>query len=195
MPTLISVRARVRTRLEEQAAAVWSDAEIDEAIAASVEEYSHLFPREESVTLPVAAGSMSVGGLEGTFEVLRLALENGWVVPRRSSPAGRVSGEELAWEWFGGALHFSRPLEAQSLTVWRLTGSTVEHVPEADAGLIVLGAVWKALQQRSVQDFKRGGVLGGMPYAAVIRSAEREYVRAMDGRRRRVRSRAMMGAG
>jgi hypothetical protein len=184
MPTLVSVRARVRTRLEEQAAALWSDAEIDEAVAASVEEYSHLFPREESVTLPVSAGSMSVGGLEGTFEVLRLTLENGRVVPRRSSPVGSVSSEELAWEWFGGALHLSRPLEAQTLTVWRLTGSTVEHVPEADAGLIVLGAVWKALQQRSVQDFKRGGVLGGMP-----------YVRAMDGRRRRVRSRAMMGAG
>lgn len=194
MPTLITVRERVRTRLEEQAAAVWSDVEIDEAIAASVEEYSHLLPREESVALPVTAGMTSVDGPVGTFEVLRVTLENGWVVPRRAAPLGSASGEGLAWEWFGGALQFSRPLEAQTLTLWRLTGSTVEHVPESDAGLIVLGAVWKALQQRSVQDFKRGGVLGSMPYAAVIRSAEREYVRAMDARRRRVRSRAM-GAG
>lgn len=194
MATLATVRGRARTRLEEQAAAVWSDTEIDETIAASLEEYSHLFPREESLGLPVIAGATSVDGPDDTFEVLRLTLANGWVVPRRASPAGTMSGAELAWEWFAGRIHFSRPVEAQTLTVWRLTGSTVEQVPEADIGIIVLGAVWRALQQRSVQDFKRGGLLGGMSYSAVIGSVEREYTRAMDSRRRRVRSRAM-GAG
>lgn len=194
MATLVSVRGRVRTRLEEQAAAVWSDVEIDEAIGASLEEYSHLFPREESVDLPVIAGATSIDGPEDAFEVLRLTLENGWVVPRRASPIGNSSGEELAWEWFAGTIHFSRPVEAQTLTVWCLTGSAIEQVPEADIGVVVLGAVWRALQQRSVQDFKRGGPLGGMSYGAVIHSAEREYARAMNARRRRVRSRAM-GAG
>lgn len=191
MPTLITVRARVRTRLEEQAAAVWSDSELDEAIGASLEEYSHLFPREESVELAASAGATAVDGPEDTFEVLRLTLENGRVVPRRASPVGSGSGEELAWEWFAGTLHFSQPLEAQTVTLWRLTGSAIEQVPEADAGIVVLGAVWRALQQRSVQDFKRGGPLGGMSYGSVIRAAEREYARAMDTRRRRVRSRAM----
>lgn len=191
MATLSTVRARVRTRLEEQAAAVWSDAEIDEAITASLEEYSHLFPREESVALPVSAGATSVDGPEGTFEVLRLTLENGWVVPRRASPVGNSRGEELAWEWFGGTIHFSRPIEAQTLSVWCLTGSAIEQVPEADIGVIVLGAVWRALQQRGVQDFKRGGPLGGMSYGSAVGSSEREYTRAMDARRRRARSRAL----
>ncbi|MBA2453514.1 MAG: hypothetical protein H0V47_10110 [Chloroflexia bacterium] len=194
MATLSTVRARIRTRLEEQAAAVWSDVEIDEAITASLEEYSHLFPREESVDLPVIAGATSVDGPEDTFDVLRLTLGNGRVIPRRASPVGNSSGEELAWEWFAGTIHLSRPVEAQTLTVWGLTGRAIEQVPEADIGVIVLGAVWRALQQRGVQDFKRGGSMGGMNASDVIRSAEREYGRAMDSRRRRVRSRAM-GAG
>lgn len=191
MATLATVRSRVRTRLEEQAAVVWSDAEIDETITAGLEEYSHLFPREESIELLVTAGARSVASPEGTFEVLRLTLENGLVIPRRGSPVGIAGGEELSWEWFAGALHLSLPIEAQTLTVWCLTGSTIEQVPEADVGIIVLGSVWRALQHRSVQDLKRGGPLGGMGYGPVIRSAEREFTRALDARRRRVRSRVM----
>ncbi len=191
MATIAAVRGRVRTRLEEDAEAVWSDAELDEAISASLEEYSHLFPREESTDLAVAGGATSIAGPDGTVEVLRVCLENGSVVPRRSIPSRSASGEELAWEWFAGTIHFSRPIEAQTVTVWRLTGCSLEQLPEADVGIIVLGAVWRALQQRTVHDFKRGGPLGGTTYGGVVRSAEREYTRALDLRRRRVRSRVM----
>src|SRR5690606_19970006 len=150
MPTLEAIRTQVRTRLEEAEAALWSDTDLDEAIGATVLEYSHLFPREDRAAVAIEAGEQSVAGPADTFEVLRVVLANGRGVPRRSSPVGSPSGEELAWEWFAGAIHFNRPLEAQTLDVWRLTGHTVEQVPAADAGLLVLGGVWRALQQRSV---------------------------------------------
>ena len=194
MPTIETIRARVRTRLEEAEAAVWSDDEIDEAVTATLEEYSHLFPCEDRVEVEVSSEGTSVDAPEDTFEVLRVVLQNGVVVPRRSSPLGQASDERLSWEWFAGAIHFSRPVGAQMLEVWRLTAYTVEQVPDADSGLLVLGGVWRALQQRSVQDLKRGGPLGGMSYGDVIRAAEREYVRALDRRRRRVRSRVMGAA-
>lgn len=193
MPTMVSIRTRVRTRLEESVAAVWSDGDIDESITATLEEYSHLFAREESVELAVEAGATSVDGSAETFEVLRVVLENGSVVPRRAAPVGSSSGEELAWEWFAGTIYLSRAVEAQTLTVWRLTGHSIDQVSAADSGLLVLGAVWRSLQQRSVQDFKRGGPLGGMTYDTVIRSAEREYTRALDRRRRRVRAHVVSG--
>ena len=191
MTTLVTLRARVRLRLEETVEALWSDAVIDEAVLTTLEEYNHLFPAEERV--PVShvggAGPLEVAGQ--TAGVVRVVLADGSTVPRRSIAAGSAAGETLSWEWFGNALHFSRNLEAQALDVWRLAPRTLESVPEWDAGLLVLGALWRTLQQRSVQEVKRGLLLSGMADQAVVRAAEREYTRALRQRQRRVRSRVM----
>jgi hypothetical protein len=191
MATLAGLRGRVRLRLEESVEALWSDAELDEALGATLEEYSHLFPREERLELahPGGAGPLAVPG--ETFEVLRVTLASGWTVPRRSSPRDSSSGEELAWESFAGALHFSGNVPAQALVVWRLTGYEVGQVPETDSGLLVLGGVWRALQQRGVQEYRRGGLTGWAGEPGVTRAAGREYRDALGRRRRRVRSRVM----
>lgn len=191
MTTLASLRARVRLRLEETTEAIWSDDVIDEALGATLEEYNHLFPREER--LPVAhPGGQGPLTLEGnTTGIVRVVLANGWTVPRRSAASGSPSGEALAWEWFGGELLFSRALEAQSIDVWRYTPHEIEQVPEWDCGLLVLGAVWRTLQQRSVQEVKRGLFLAGQPAQDVVRSAEREYNLALRRRLRRARQRLM----
>lgn len=194
MTTIAEIRARVRLRLEESVEAIWSDAVIDEAIGATLEEYNHLFPMEERVPISHTGGAGPLALGDDTVGVVRVVLAGGGVLPRRSIASGSSAGEALAWEWFGGALHFSRPVEAQSIDVWRLTPRTLEQVPAWDTGLLVLGAVWRTLQQRSVQEVKRGLLLSGMADRAVVRAAEQEYARALSIRQRRVRSRVMGAA-
>jgi hypothetical protein len=191
MTTMAGLRARVRLRLEETTEALWSDDVIDEAIGAALEEYNHLFPREERLPLAHSGGAGPVELTGETVGIVRVVLANGRVVPRRSIASGSPSGEVLAWEWFAGGLHFNRAIEAQSLDVWRLTPFSLEQVPVWDGGLLVLGGLWRTLQQRSVQEVKRGPMLGGMADREVVRAAGREYTRALNLRRRRVRSRLM----
>jgi hypothetical protein len=193
MPTLSELRTRVRQRLDEQTAAIWTDAELDEAIAATLEEYNHLFPAEQEVSQAVSEGATAVTLPAGSRAVVRVALTDGRVLPRRGEPQGSTADEAAAWETFAGELRFSQPLPAQTLTLWLLADHVVTDVPEGDAGLLVLGGVWRALVQRSVQDFKRGGPLAGVSYELVIRSARDEYERALDRHRRRVRTRLVSG--
>ena len=193
MATLNEIRTRVRQRLDEQAAAIWTDAELDEAVEATLEEYNHLFPAEQELDQPVSEGAMALALPTDTQAVARVVLADGAVLPRRGEPTGRTADEAAAWETFAGELRFSRPLAAQTLTLWLLGGHAVTDVLEGDSGLLVLGAVWRALMQRSVQDFKRGGPLAGVSYELVIRSAREEYEQALDRRRRRVRSRLLSG--
>lgn len=193
MPTLSDLRTRLRQRLDEQTAAIWTDAELDEAIDATLEEYNHLFPREQELGQPVSEGALSVALPAGARAVTRVALADGRVLPRRGEPVGATADEQDAWEVFAGQLRFSRPLAAQTLTLWLLTDHAVTDVPDGDSGLLVLGGLWRALVQRSVQDFKRGGPLAGVSYELIIRWARDEYERALDRRRRRLRSRLVSG--
>ena len=193
MPTLNEIRARVRQRLDEQAAAIWTDAELDEAIEATLEEYNHLFPAEQELSYPVSEGETAVTLPTGTRAVVRVTLADGSVLPRRGEPVGRTADEAAAWETFADELRFSRPLAAQTLTLRLLGDHAVTDVPDGDSGLLVLGGVWRSLVQRSVQDFKRGGPLAGVSYELVVRWAREEYERALDRRRRRVRSRLLSG--
>jgi hypothetical protein len=188
MPALADIRARVRARLEEQTAAVWTDAELDEVITASTEEYSLRFPRQLATPVAVASGAWSCPVPAGSLGIVRVTLADGYVVPKRGRPAGKTSDEWLAWEEFAGLIHFSRPLAAQTLTVWSLTGHSVAEVPSPDVGLLVAGAVWRALEQRSVQALKRGGPANGVSLNLVVRQARDEYQRVFDLRCRRLRA-------
>lgn len=186
MPTQATIRARVRLRLEEQAAAVWGDGEINEAVAETVEEYNHRFPMERTAELAVGEGDREVAAPEGAVGVVRVLLADGRVVPRRLGPVGDTAGERLAWELFAGVVRFTRPLAAGTVTLWYLGPGAIDELPEADAGLLVLGAVWRALQQRGVQSFKRGA-LGGVSFDLIARAARVEYMAALDARGRRLK--------
>lgn len=156
MTTIDALRVRLRTRLEESSAAVWTDAELDECLTGALEEYSHRYPGEAESSLAVADGDESVTLPAGALAVRRVALESGEVLPPRGAPSGSPSGEELAWEVFAGSLRFSRPLAAQTLAVWYETAQTFASLPAADEGLVVLLAVAAALDARAIQDAKRG---------------------------------------
>lgn len=185
MTVMTGLRARVRTRLDETVAGIWSDALVDEAILATLEEYNHLLPKEERVPVihPGGLGPLAVPG--ETQDIVRVVLgSNRQVLPRRGAGSCYPEAEELAWEWFDGALHFSRSLPAQDVDVWRLRPHDPDEVPLGDRGLLVLGGIWRALQQHSVQELRRGIP---SPAHTAVRFAEREYTRAFEARRRRLR--------
>lgn len=194
MATLAALRTRVRTRLEETTAAIWSDAELDECITGALEAYSWLFPQETITSIAVAAGNTTVGVPAGAVELRRVTLGDGTVVPRRRAPAGSPSGEELAWEAFAGDITFTQPLDGGTLTLWHTSARTLAELPASDDGLLVLSAVVQALEGRAVQDFKRGGPPAQATYDAVIQRARNAFERELRRRGRRVRS-AVVAAG
>lgn len=188
MTTMAAMRARVRTRLEETTAAVWTDAEVDEGITGALEAYSWVFPKETVASLPVSEGAMSVLLPAEAIDVRRVTLADGRVLPKRGAPLRGTADEEPAWEVFAGTLFLSRPLAAQTITIWHTTAMTLADLPPSDEGLIVLGGVVQALEARAVQDFKRGGPPGGDAYDAVLERARAAFERELERRRRRVRA-------
>lgn len=184
MTTIDALRARLRTRLEESSAAVWTDAELDECLTGALEEYSLRYPAEAESSLAVGDGDESVALPAGASAVRRVTLESGEVVPRRGAPARSTGGEELAWEVYAGLLRFSRPLAAQTITVWHETAQSFASLPATDEGLVVLLAVAAALDARAIQDAKRG-----IPTDHELLNHARVVAdRAMAGRARRLRA-------
>ena len=189
MATLADVRSRVRLRLEEASAAVWSDDELDEAITSALELYNERFPLEATAQAAIPDNGTNVPMPVNARSVVRVTLADGAVLPKRAAPVERTADERQAWETFAGTLWFTRPLPAQTLTLWHLTSHTVSDVPEADVGLLVLGGVWKALEQRSVQELKRSGPVAGNAAGSIVRRAREEFEGAFGQRQRR----AVMG--
>lgn len=185
MATLDALRARVRTRLEEAVAGVWSDAELDECVTGALEVYGRVFPLEATAGVAVAEGATSAPLPAGALAVRRVTLADGTVVPRRGAPARGTGDEELAWEAFAGTLWFTRPLAAQTLTLWQTAAMTLADLPPADEGLLVLGGVAGALATRAVEDFKRGVPRPGDD--AAVAGARSEFERELRRRARRLR--------
>ncbi len=185
MATLADVRGRVRLRLEESSAAVWSDDELDEGITSALELYNERFPLEATATAAISANGTNVPMPVYARSVVRVTLADGSVMPKRAAPVARTADERQAWETFAGTIWFTRPLPAQTLTIWHLTSHAVSDVPEADIGLLVLGGVWKALEQRSVQELKRSGPVAGNASGYIIRRAREEFEQAFGQRQRR----------
>jgi hypothetical protein len=177
MTTIEAMRTRVRARLEETTAAVWTDPEIDECVTGALEAYSWLFPREAIASVVVAEGTDAIAFPTGAIDIRRVMLADGSVVPRRGVPLRWTRDEELAWETFANQLLFSQPLSAQTMVIWHTAAMTLADLPPSDEGLIVLGAVAQALEVRAVQDFKRGGPSGSARYDAVIQRARDDYER------------------
>jgi hypothetical protein len=189
MATAAALRARVRTRLEEASAGIWTDTELDECVTGALEAYALVFPKETTAGLAVAEGATSAALPADTLETRRVTLADGTVVPRRGAPARATCDEELAWEAYAGTLWFTQPLAAQTLTLWLTSAPTLADLPSADEGVVVLGGVAQALTQRAVEDFKRG-----VPRdETVVERARAEF--ELELRRRARRLRVAIAAG
>jgi hypothetical protein len=177
--------------LEEVIAAVWTDGEIDECVTGALEAYGWRFPVEVIATASASEGATTATAPAGIQAIQRVLLADGTAVPLRGRPVRSTAGEEQAWELYAGLLHFSQPLSAQTITIWHTSAPTLADVPAGDEGLLVLGAVLLALQNRAVQDYKRGGDLSSSDH--VISHAQDEYDRAIAYRSRRMRAGMVAG--
>jgi hypothetical protein len=184
---MAAIRARVRTRLEETTAAVWSDDELDECITQALETYGRRFQIETISTSAVGSGATTAALPPGALDLRRLTLDDGTVIPRRQAPRGAPSGEEQAWELFAGTIHFVHPLDAGTLTLWHTSAPSLTDVPTSDDGLIVLAATTLALESRAIQDFKRGGPPNYAVWDGVISQLRDELHGELRQRGRRVR--------
>lgn len=187
MTTINALRTRLRVRLEEVVAAVWSDAELDECLTGALADYSFRYPAETEASVGIANGATYATLPAGVLSMRRVVSGTGLVIPSRGAPTGSAAGEELAWERFGGRLYFSRPLAAQTLTIWYLTTHDFAGLPPIDEGLVILLAVAAALDVRAIQDAKRGIPIDH----ALLQLAHRNAAHALDRRGRRLRVSAL----
>lgn len=191
MATLSEIRTRVRAQLGETSAAIWSDTDLDEAINSTLEDYNQRWSYQAVTTVSVEEGDAAIDEPDGTLDVVRVQLEDGTIIEYRSRNVAGSAGrrERQAWERWGGQVHFTRPLTAQTLTIWYLRGHEIEEVPAADVGLIVAGAVWRALEMRSVDDLRRQGISVQQGHRETVEAARERYHQLLDRRGRRVRVR------
>ncbi len=199
MATLAGLRTRVRVRLEESSAAIWSDAELDECITAALDAFALRAPLEVITSSSIPDGSRSAALPSGTRQVLRVELGDGRVLPRRGATTRWGTDAEgsdstgtgtVGWEMFADALRFTHPLAAQTLRIWHTATPTLAELLPADDGVLVLGAVACALQTRAMQDAKRGVGAGDAASAGinpVVTRAEQAFATALDRRTRRAR--------
>lgn len=187
MATIEALRARMRTKLEEATAAVWTDGEIDECVLTALQTYGLRYPIEVISTVAVLDGATSAAPPTGTRRVQRVVLADQTIVPRRHAPDRSTANEELAWELVANQLLFTQPLPVQTLTIHHTTAPSLASLPVDDEVLVILGAMCHALEARAVQDFKRGGQLPLSSSATVMANAREAHERALSDRSRRVR--------
>lgn len=195
MATLAEVRTRVRTWLEDSGASpLWSDEAIDEGLNDALIEFGYGEPAQKTTTITAAAGATLLTPPDDFQRCARLIDPNGAIVPQRAASAARyVADEEQSWEDFAGNLRLARPATAGDYTLWYealyafpATDATAWPTPADSIPLIIAGACYWALQERAVQEWKRGPLPAR--YQERITSALEDYHRLQAARRRRVRT-------
>lgn len=196
MPTLSDVRARLRRALEDTdtATPLWSDTELNEALAVAAREYGARFPREVTLMIAAVAGQTSYALPADARRVLRVENPAGYPLSRRPARVGHEPGAAQTWAAIGapGSLTVSlgeapaAPLVVlyRGLYPFPAADGVDFALPEEGIDLAVAGATVLALQRREIAAAKRRG---GAPAAALaLEQARRSYALALS-RCRRVR--------
>lgn len=204
MTTRVQLRTTIRERLEDTTATpLWSDAALDDYLAAAMRAYGVRFPtRATAATGPIANGATSVALPAAVAETAIVAVRDarGRDVPRapeRTGPApADATGLIQAWSVWSGTLRLQRPAGGDEIGAWvidylagrELVADDVSPQPIAagDEPIVVALAAAQALQRRVVEDAKRGTRVTAVADAAT-RFAE-EANRLMTARGRRVRA-------
>jgi hypothetical protein len=203
MTTRLQLRTTIREILEDTTGSpLWSDAALNEYLAAGMRAYGVRFPRQATAaTDPISAGTTSVALPSGllTTEIVTVRDAAGRDVPRASQRTGPapIDATELvqAWSAWAGTLRLQRPATGDELGVWtidhltgrELAGDDVSQQPveSGDEPIVVALAAAQAMKRRLVEDAKRSVPLAGPAAAVATLTAEAE--RLIDGRKRRVR--------
>jgi hypothetical protein len=197
MTTLADARTAVRRWLEDTAATpLWSDADLDAALATALARYGAWVPNESTANVIVAAGAtaLTVTGLEDGTAVRVVREPTGRVVPRQGNARdGESDAPAQAWLWWAGAIRLAWPATAGTWAVdWvapRLlpaaAGGTMPVLAGDDAAVALMAAA-AALRRRAAEEAKRNGP-GGEALLALASAWEADAGRLVRGGRRRVR--------
>src|SRR3954447_9062644 len=130
MTTRLQLRTTVREYLEDTSGTpLWSDAALNEFLAAAVRTYGARFPRQLTAAIdPLAAGATSVAlpaGLGGAG-VVAVCDARGHDVPRASqrqgsAPIDATGGTRRviqAWSVWAGSLRLQRPAGGDEVGIW-----------------------------------------------------------------------------
>lgn len=155
MLTLTDYRAALRLALRDGAAAVWSDAQLDEALRASLAQYSRVAPdpRAALLTLAAAGREISLSGLADLMEVAEVWLPAETGCPPRGRAFRRLSPTTLLIE--DGAEpqagEVARVFYLARHGIEGLDGAAATSVPLAQRPSLVIGAAALAWQARARQ--------------------------------------------
>jgi hypothetical protein len=206
MATRLQLRTTIREHLEDASGSpLWSDAALNEFLAAAVRAYGTSFPRQATAaTDPIAAGATSVALPAGLVAlaagIVAVRDARGRDVPRateRSGPApADATGLVQTWSSWAGTLRLQRPAggdEAGSWAIDYLAGRELiaddvspQPVEAGDEPIVVALAAAQAMKRRLVEDAKRGAPLAGP--AAAVAAFRDEAERLIAARKRRVRA-------
>src|SRR5215213_1501511 len=204
MTTRLQFRTTTREYLEDSSGTpLWSDAALNEFLAAAIRAYGTSFPRQATAaTDPIAAGASSVvlpAGLVATG-IVAVRDARGRDVPRASQRQGPApidaAGLVQAWSVWLGSLRLQRPAGGDETGIWaidllagrELLADDVSQQPvePGDEPIVVALAAAQAMKRRLVEDAKRGAPLAGP--AAAVAAFRDEAERLVSARKRRVRA-------
>lgn len=197
--TLSDMRDRVRIRLEDTSPnPLFAIEEIDEALGHALADYTMTELEQKTDQLTVDQSGQTMLGLPDDLrQVVRLISPTGQIMPMRgASPMRRTANEDLAWEQFSGAFHFSRPIPEGDYTLWYLAvrsmptdGGDFFPVDHPDDVLIITGAASWCVERRSLEEWKRGPLPAR--YETVARRLKGEYAQLWHSKRKRMRTGTM----
>jgi hypothetical protein len=203
MTTRLQLRTTIREILEDTTGSpLWSDAALNEYLAAAMRAYGARFPRQATAAtdpVPTAATSVALPTGLPALEIVAVRDAAGRDVPRASQRTGPAPTEAIgliqAWSAWAGTLRLQRPATGDEVGVWtidyltgrELAGDDVSQQPveSGDEPIVVALAAAQAMKRRLVEDAKRGAPLAGPAAAVATFTAEAE--RLIDARKRRVR--------
>ena len=199
--TLLAARTALRRRLEDSSGTpLWSDDLLNDALTAALNEYSQWSREQKTTTFTAADSDTSATLPTDCREVLRVIDAAKRIYPRAASGAGATSDVLASWEAFAGALQFTKGLSAGTYTVWYeadwtfpSTDATAFGIPDSDIDLLLAMAAVVALDERAVQEWKRGQLPSR--YQTALTEARNTVNRQWSARRRRLRVGSVASGG
>lgn len=158
MTTLSDYRVQLRLALRDAGAAVWSDAQLDEALREALAQYSRVAPERRGALLTLAADGreISLAGLAGLLEVTEVWLPYSAAAPDyppNTRAFRRLAADTLYVE--GGAPpragDTARVFYLARHTIQDLDGATATTAPVIHQGALLTGAAAVATQARARQ--------------------------------------------
>jgi hypothetical protein len=203
MATRSQLRTTIREYLEDTTVApLWSDAALNEFLAAALRTYGASFPRQATAaTDPILVAATSVALPAGVLAAAIVAVRDarGREVPRASQRLGPApidaGGLLQAWSVWASTLRLQRPATGDEVGVWsidhlagrELVADDVSQQPiePGDEPIMVALAATQAMKRRLIEDAKRGAPLAGAAEAVATFTAETQ--RLIATRKRTVR--------